>query len=103
LSGASGFRERNPPIGDFMDPNVALLPVHSAQVMAQLAPQMQLLTSAVPQLMSLGPNTEQLVAMGRAMFQGAMQIPAASPVQGAYVDGIQQIAGLIKATPPTSA
>lgn len=67
----------------------------SAAVMAQLAPQMDLLTSAVPGLLALGPNTAQLVAMGRAMFQGAMQVPAASPVQASYVQGIQQLADVI--------
>ena len=73
-----------------MDP--VLLATNSAQVIGQLAPQMSALTSALPHLMSLGPNTEQLVTMGRAMFQGAMQIPAASPVQANYLQGIQQLA-----------
>lgn len=86
-----------------MDPNVALLPVHSAQVMAQLAPQMDRLTAAIPHIMSLGPNTEQLVTMGRAMFQGAMQIPPASPVQANYVQGIQQIADLMSELAPAAA
>lgn len=82
--------------------DVLLLPVHSAQVMGQLAPQMATLTAALPSLLSLGPNTEQLVTMGRAMYQGAMQIPAASPVQASYLQGIQELADIIgqAAKPP---
>lgn len=77
------------------DAGGAQMEAASATVMTQLAPQMDLLTSAVPGLLALGPNTEQLVAMGRAMFQGAMQVPAASPVQAAYVQGIQGLADVI--------
>jgi hypothetical protein len=68
---------------------------NSAQVMAQLAPQLDSLTSALPGLLALGPNTEQLVSMGKAMFQGAMQIPPASAVQAGYVQGIQQLADVM--------
>jgi hypothetical protein len=68
---------------------------NSAKVMAQLAPQMALLTQAVPGLLALGPNTEQLVGMGKAMFQGAMKIPPASPVQANYVQGIQGLANVL--------
>jgi len=68
----------------------------SATVMAQLAPQMDSLIAAVPNILSLGPNTPQLVAMGKAMFQGAMQIPAVSPVQASYVQGIQQLADAMR-------
>jgi hypothetical protein len=75
---------------------------HSAQVIAQLAPQMSLLTSALPGLLALGPNTEQLVAMGRAMFQGALQVPGASPVQASYIQGIQELASVLaQHRPPT--
>jgi hypothetical protein len=74
------------------DPTGALMAASSATVMAQLAPQMAALTSAVPGLLTLGPNMEQLVAMGRAMFEGAMKVPAASPVQANYIQGIQQLA-----------
>ena len=76
-----------------MDP--VLLANNSTVVMGQLAPQMATLTSALPHLLSLGPNAEQLVNMGRGMFQGAMQIPPASPVQASYVQGIQEIADVI--------
>ncbi len=69
---------------------------HTTEVTAQLGAQMALLTDAVPVLLALGPNTEQLVNMGKAMFQGAMQIPPASPVQGSYVQGIQELADLMK-------
>ncbi len=64
--------------------------------MGQLAPQMAALNAALPGLLVLGPNTEQLVNMGKAMFQGAMQVPAASPVQAGYVQGIQELADVIK-------
>ena len=47
-----------------------------------------------------GPNTEQLVTMGKAMFQGAMTIPAASPVQASYVDSIRQLADVMRQSPP---
>jgi hypothetical protein len=67
----------------------------SATVMAQLAPQLDALTKAVPGLLALGPNVEQLATMGRAMFQGAMQVPAASPVQAGYLQGIQQLADVM--------
>lgn len=69
---------------------------HSAEVAAQLAPQMACLLDAVPALLALGPNTEQLVTMGRAMFQGAMTIPGASPVQASYLQGIRQLAQAVK-------
>ena len=78
------------------DPTGALMAASSAQVMGQLAPQMATLAHALPGLLALGPNTEQLVNMGKAMFQGAMQIPAASPVQANYVQGIQELANVIK-------
>jgi hypothetical protein len=78
------------------DPTGALMAASSATVMAQLAPQIAALTSAVPGLLTLGPNMEQLVAMGRAMFAGATKIPAASPVQANYVQAIQQLADLLK-------
>ena len=68
----------------------------SATVMAQLAPQMDSLIAAVPMILGLGPNTQQLVAMGRAMFQGAAQIPGVSPVQGSYIQGIHKLADVIK-------
>ena len=77
------------------DPTGALMAAASVQVMGQLAPQMATLTDALPNLLSLGPNTEQLVTMGRAMFQGALTVPAASPVQANYIQGIQQIASVI--------
>jgi hypothetical protein len=80
-------------IGDAMDP--VLLASNSTIVMGQLAPQMASLTPAMPHLLSLGPNTEQLVNMGRAMFQGALTIPPASPVQASYIQGIQELAGVI--------
>lgn len=75
---------------------------NSAEIMAQLGPQMALLLGAVPGLLALGPNTGQLVEMGKAMFQGAMQIPPASPVQAGYLQGIHQLAAAIKqgAAPP---
>jgi len=75
---------------------------HSAEVIAQLGPQMTSLISAVPMILALGPNTEQLINMGKAMFQGAMQIPGASPVQASYMGGIQQLADALRrgATPP---
>jgi len=69
---------------------------HAAEVTAQLAAQMASLINAVPMILALGPNTEQLVNMGKAMFQGAMQIPAASPVQASYVGGIQQLADVLR-------
>ena len=75
--------------------NGALMAASSAQVMAQLGPQLDALTNAIPQLLMLGPNAGQLVGMGRAMFQGAMHIPAASPVQAGYVQGIQKLADVI--------
>lgn len=65
---------------------------HTAEVTAQLGAQMASLIGAVPMILALGPNTEQLVNMGKAMFQGAMQIPSASPVQASYLQGIQQLA-----------
>jgi hypothetical protein len=76
-----------------MDP--VLLAANSTVVMGQLAPQMEALTAVMPKLLSLGPNTEQLVTMGRAMYQGALTIPPASPVQASYLQGIQQLAGVI--------
>jgi hypothetical protein len=78
------------------DPTGALMAASSTQVMAQLAPQMATLTSSLPGLLALGPNVEQLVNMGKAMFQGAMKIPAASPVQANYIQGIQQLADVMK-------
>lgn len=68
---------------------------NSAQVMAQLGPQLDSLTSALPGLLALGPNTGQLVSMGKAMFQAAMQIPPTSSVQAGYVQGIQQLADVL--------
>ena len=75
---------------------------HTAEITAQLGAQMASLTGAVPMLLAMGPNTAQLVNMGKAMFQGAMQIPAASPVQASYVQSIQQLADVMKQsrTPP---
>jgi hypothetical protein len=75
-----------------MEDNAAALAASSTQVMALLGPQMAALTSAVPGLLALGPNIEQLVGMGKAMFQGAMQIPAASAAQAGYIQSIQQLA-----------
>jgi hypothetical protein len=74
----------------------------SAVVMGQLGPQLDALTSALPGLLALGPNVEQVATMGKAMFQGAMQIPGASSVQAGYVQGIQQLADVMKQamTPP---
>ena len=72
---------------------------HTEEITAQLAAQMASLISAVPMILALGPNTSQLVNMGKAMFQGAMQIPAASPVQASYIQGIQQLADALKAGP----
>ena len=69
---------------------------HSAQVIAQLGPQLASLISAIPMILAFGPNTEQLVNMGKAMFQGAMQIPGASPVQASYISGIQQLADAVR-------
>lgn len=65
---------------------------HSDEITAHLNTQMAALTDAVPALLALGPNAEQLVTMGKAMFQGAMQIPPASPVQASYVQAIRQLA-----------
>lgn len=77
---------------------------HTAEVTPQLAgAQMASLIDAVPMILELGPNTEQLVNMGKAMFQGAMQIPAASPVQASYVQGIQQLAAAVKQSRTPSA
>jgi hypothetical protein len=76
---------------------------NSAQIMAQLGPQLDSLSSALPGLLALGPNTEQLVSMGKAMFQGALQIPPASSVQASYVQGIQQLADVIRQTPKVPA
>jgi hypothetical protein len=69
---------------------------HTAEITAQLSAQMDSLTQALPMLLALGPNTGPLVNMGKAMFQGAMQIPAASPVQASYVQAIQQLADALK-------
>ena len=77
------------------DPTGALMAAASVQVMGQLAPQMATLTDALPNLLKLGPNTEQMVTMGRAMFQGARTIPPASPVQANYMQGIQGLADII--------
>ena len=74
------------------DPTGAMMAATSARVMSQLAPQLAALTNAIPALMAMGPNTEQLVTMGKAMFQGAMQIPAASSAQAGYIQGIQELA-----------
>lgn len=74
----------------------------TAQITAHLNAQMASLLDAVPMLLAMGPNTAQLVNMGKAMFQGAMQIPAASPVQASYIQSIQQLADVMKQsrTPP---
>jgi hypothetical protein len=86
-----------------MDDNATLMAASSAVVMGQLAPQMDALTNALPGLLALGPNIPQLVTMGKAMFQGAMQIPAASSVQAGYVQGIQQLADVMaQAVKPTA-
>jgi hypothetical protein len=68
---------------------------HTAEVTAQLGAQMSSLIDAVPMLLALGPNTAQLATMGRAMFQGAMTIPGASPVQASYIQGIQALADVM--------
>ena len=68
----------------------------SAELIAQLQPQMASLIAAVPMLLTLGPNTEQLANMGRAMFQGSTLLPAASPVQAAYVQMLHELAGAIR-------
>ena len=65
---------------------------HTDEITAHLNAQMSALTGAVPGLLALGPNAEQLVTMGKAMFQGALQIPPASPVQASYVQAIRQLA-----------
>ncbi|MDB5866886.1 MAG: hypothetical protein JWO70_4692 [Betaproteobacteria bacterium] len=78
-----------------MDDNATLMAASSAVVMGQLVPQMDALTNALPGLLALGPNIPQLVTMGQAMFQGALQIPAASSVQAGYVQGIQQLADVM--------
>ena len=72
----------------------------TAEVTAQLGAQMATLIDAVPTLLAMGPNTEQLVTMGKAMFQGAMTIPAASPVQASYVDSIRRLADVMRQSPP---
>ena len=69
---------------------------HTEEVTAQLSAQMTMLIDAVPALLALGPNAEQLVTMGKAMFQGAMKIPPASPVQASYVASIQQLADALR-------
>jgi hypothetical protein len=76
---------------------------HTAEVTAQLGAQMASLINAVPMILALGPNTEQLINMGKAMFQGALQIPAASPVQASYLQSIQELAGILTQNrmPPT--
>ena len=68
----------------------------SAEVIAQLGPQMESLIGAVPMLLALGPNAEQLANMGRAMFQASALIPGASPVQAAYVQSLHDLAGAIR-------
>ena len=68
---------------------------HTAEVTAQLGAQMAALTAAIPGLLAMGPNAAQLVVMGKAMFQGALQIPAASPVQASYVEGIRALAAAV--------
>jgi hypothetical protein len=76
---------------------------HTAEITAQLGAQMASLIGAVPMLLALGPNTAQLVSMGKAMFQGAMQIPSASPVQASYLQSINQLASALlqnRAPPP---
>lgn len=65
---------------------------HSREVIAQLDAQLDMLIKAAPGLLALGPNAEQLVNMGRAMVQGAQQIPSVSPVQNAYKAGLQTLA-----------
>jgi hypothetical protein len=72
---------------------------NSERIMAQLGPQMDALTSAMPGLLALGPNLEQMINMGKAMFQGALQIPPVSPVQACYVQGIRQLADVIREAP----
>ena len=69
---------------------------HSDEIIGQLGPQMASLTDAVPMLLALGPNAEQLANMGRAMFQASALIPAASPVQAAYVQSLHELAGALR-------
>lgn len=76
---------------------------HTAEITAQLGGQMASLIGAVPMILALGPNTEQLVNMGKAMFQGALQVPSASPVQASYLQGIQQLADALKKNPQPTA
>lgn len=68
------------------------------EITAHLNAQMATLTDAVPALLALGPNAEALVTMGKAMFQGAMQIPPASPVQASYVQSIRALAAALKSS-----
>ena len=75
------------------------MPDHTEEVTAQLDAQMKALIDAVPALLALGPNAEQLVTMGKAMFQGALTIPPASPLQASYVASIQQLAAAIRRSP----
>ena len=83
-------------------PGAQVMEDHTAEITAQLGAQMASLIGAVPMMLALGPNMAQLATMGKAMFQGAMQIPAASPVQASYVQGIQELADVMKQsrTPP---
>jgi hypothetical protein len=67
----------------------------TAEIIGHLNGQMAMLIGAIPGLLALHPNTEQLVAMGKAMYQGAMQIPGASPVQASYLQSIRALADKI--------
>ena len=69
---------------------------NSARVIGEFQPQVALLLSAIPALLALGPNTDQLIAMGKAMFQAGMRIPGASPVQAHYLAQVQQLAEVLK-------
>jgi hypothetical protein len=76
---------------------------HTAEITAHLSAQMLALTEAVPGLLAMGPNAAQLVTMGKAMFQGALQIPPASPVQASYVQAIRGLAAAVAKGPAPDA
>ena len=73
------------------DNSAAAMAAASAKVMPLLAPQLASLTNAIPGLLALGPNMEQLVTMGKAMYDGAMTIPSGAPAQANYIAGIQKL------------
>jgi len=76
---------------------------HTAEITAHLNAHMLALTEAVPGLLAMGPNAAQLITMGKAMFQGAMQIPPASPVQASYVQALGQLAAAVAKAPAPDA